>query len=341
MLDQRSYIRLADIAITLLKVSPYDPETMGSRGLQRYMSHLLPATEWSNETMKQILLSMLRRVDKMFVKIYKKSSIRRQVDWNAASGILKGVYETLSRHSTIVFHQPMKALINTCQALITADTICVGFNENLSSASAAAMSKVPPPQFTSIVIKLIALQILAFGDSYSLEQVCGSVLSSPLSEKAENTFVNFLLPFCLRVGGSARDDVCIRQHDITFALMAVLNFMSPVTSNSKMYGSSSQNMKTISELRTASITYSARDPKLVCGMLSSVYKISFLGLKIIQVCFESELNAHWQRIARVIKEISKVSEARVAFWSYVDFLVSYRNPLFIILLSFLGIGFHK
>lgn len=93
------------------------------------------------------------------------------------------------------------------------------------------MSKVPPPQFTSIVIKLIALQILAFGvstacfdslhyewfnyigmrnhlfqDSYSLEQVCGSLLSSPLAEKVENTFVNFLLPFCLKVGGGARGE---------------------------------------------------------------------------------------------------------------------------------------
>lgn len=68
--------RLADIAITLLKVSPYDPDTMGCKGLQRYMSHLLPATDWSNETMKQTLLTLLRRVDKMFVKIYKKTSIR-------------------------------------------------------------------------------------------------------------------------------------------------------------------------------------------------------------------------------------------------------------------------
>lgn len=69
--------------------------------------------------------------------------------------------------------------------------------------------------------------------------------------------------------------------------MAVLSFMSPVTSNSKMYGSSSQNMKTISELRTASITYSARDPKLVCGMLSSVYKISFLG-KLFPSCISNQ-----------------------------------------------------
>lgn len=38
LLDIKSHIRLADIAHSLLKVSPYDPETMGCRGLQRYIT---------------------------------------------------------------------------------------------------------------------------------------------------------------------------------------------------------------------------------------------------------------------------------------------------------------
>lgn len=37
LLDIKCHIRLADIAHALLKVSPYDPETMGCRGLQRYV----------------------------------------------------------------------------------------------------------------------------------------------------------------------------------------------------------------------------------------------------------------------------------------------------------------
>ncbi|XKL60982.1 hypothetical protein PGB90_008039 [Kerria lacca] len=339
LLDQRSYVRLADIAITLLKVSPYDPETMGCKGLQRYMTHLLPATDWSNETMRQTLLTMLRRIDKMFVKIHKKTFIRRQVDWNAASGILKGVYETLFRYPVIVTLQPMKALINTCQALITADIADIGQSENISTTSVVVMSKVPPSQFTSIVIKLIVLQILAFNDTYTLEMVCGSLcgssFSSTLSEKVENTLVNFLLPFCLKVGGGARDQLCIRQNDITFALNAILNFMSPLMTSTKPTATGSQNFKTMSEGRTASVTYNMRDSKTVSGLTPSVYKIGFLGLKIIQICFESQLNSHWQKIAAVLKDISKVTEARISFWSYVEFLVVFRNPLFIILLPFI------
>jgi len=68
--------RLADIAHSLLKVSPYDPDTMACRGLQHYMSDILPSTEWTNEAMRPALISILRRLDKTFNKIYKKPSIR-------------------------------------------------------------------------------------------------------------------------------------------------------------------------------------------------------------------------------------------------------------------------
>lgn len=65
-----------DIAHSLLKVAPYDPDTMGCRGLQRYINDILPSTEWSNDAMRPALITILRRLDKTFNKIYKKASIR-------------------------------------------------------------------------------------------------------------------------------------------------------------------------------------------------------------------------------------------------------------------------
>lgn len=41
LLDVKCHIRLADIAHSLLKVSPYDPDTMACRGLQRFVLFLL------------------------------------------------------------------------------------------------------------------------------------------------------------------------------------------------------------------------------------------------------------------------------------------------------------
>ena len=54
--------RLADIAHTLLKVSSYDATTMACRGLQQYMTVLMPNGDWSQEPMKQVLNTLFRRV---------------------------------------------------------------------------------------------------------------------------------------------------------------------------------------------------------------------------------------------------------------------------------------
>jgi len=45
------------------------------------------------------------------------------------------------------------------------DAVSTGVVEGVSSATAALMSQVPPPHFCSIVVRLIALQILAIGVS--------------------------------------------------------------------------------------------------------------------------------------------------------------------------------
>lgn len=76
ILDIKCHMRLADIAHSLLKVSPYDPESMGCRGLQRYMQCVLPRADWGDEKIRQSLNKILLRVDKVFLKITKKPSIR-------------------------------------------------------------------------------------------------------------------------------------------------------------------------------------------------------------------------------------------------------------------------
>jgi hypothetical protein len=68
--------RLAEVAHSLLKVSSYDPETMACRGLRRYMNEILPAGAWALEALRPSLLMILRRLDKMADKIFKKPSIR-------------------------------------------------------------------------------------------------------------------------------------------------------------------------------------------------------------------------------------------------------------------------
>lgn len=77
LLDVKCHVRLAEIAHSLLKVSPYDPESMACRGLQRYMLCIFPRAEWADDHgMKPTLVTILRRLDKVFLKISKKTSVR-------------------------------------------------------------------------------------------------------------------------------------------------------------------------------------------------------------------------------------------------------------------------
>lgn len=68
--------RLAEIAHSLLKLAPYDSLTMESRGLRRYVTGMLPITDWSSEAVRPALILILKRLDRMFNKIHKMPTLR-------------------------------------------------------------------------------------------------------------------------------------------------------------------------------------------------------------------------------------------------------------------------
>ncbi|XP_016120387.1 protein unc-80 homolog, partial [Sinocyclocheilus grahami] len=76
LLDIKSHMRLAEIAHSLLKLAPYDTLTMESRGLRRYITEMLPITDWSAEAIRPALILILKRLDRMFNKIHKMPTLR-------------------------------------------------------------------------------------------------------------------------------------------------------------------------------------------------------------------------------------------------------------------------
>lgn len=81
LLDAKSHVRLADVAHTLLKVAAYNKEVMACEGLELYMMEILPAVDFSVESLKAALQNLLRRIEKTFTKISKASSMRKETDW--------------------------------------------------------------------------------------------------------------------------------------------------------------------------------------------------------------------------------------------------------------------
>lgn len=53
------------------------------------------------------------------------------------------------------------------------------------------------------------------------------------------------------------------------------------------------------------------------------------------VCFENELALQFQRIAHTIKELMNVQDARASVWSFIEFVIVNRSPLFILLQPFI------
>lgn len=53
------------------------------------------------------------------------------------------------------------------------------------------------------------------------------------------------------------------------------------------------------------------------------------------VCFESELVAEWGRVARAMRELGKRNEAAPVLWNFLEFVVTHRSPLYILLLPFI------
>ena len=94
------------------------------------MEKVFPLTDWSLESMRPSLITIMRRLDKLFSKIQKSAKVYRQVDWAAAAGLLRGVYLTLWKHPYIVNVPNLKSLIGICQCLIVGE---VRFTDEIMS----------------------------------------------------------------------------------------------------------------------------------------------------------------------------------------------------------------
>lgn len=70
VMDHKCHVKLGEVALTLLKIAPYDLATTSCQGLQKYFLTILPLTDWSIESNRSALNIILRRLDKTIAKVY-------------------------------------------------------------------------------------------------------------------------------------------------------------------------------------------------------------------------------------------------------------------------------
>lgn len=125
----------------------------------------------------------------------------------------------------------------------------------------------------------------------------------------------------------------------------------------------SQNIKTTTDMRTGSLTFVARDSKTLTKTSLTLYQIAFLGkrsnnfpvtfipnicdsyfiyilrflvaLKIMTICFETELKTEWPKILRTMRLLNKRNEASTYLWNFIEFVVTHRTALYIQMLPFI------
>ena len=67
-----------------------------------------------------------------------------------------------------------------------------------------------------------------------------------------------------------------------------------------------------------------------------------IGIKILMVCFESQLHSEWFRVARTVREMGNrhfgsaaAEESAGPLWRFLDFVATHRNALYTLLLPFM------
>ncbi|XP_037091037.1 protein unc-80 homolog [Pollicipes pollicipes] len=262
------------------------------------MNQILTYPDWSQEALKPTLIIITRRLEKVFTKILKKSFIRVCASHRLGGKpptCSKACTTTLCKYPYIAHLPPLKALILICQSLIVGE----------SGRRRIRWSRV-----------------------------CGGSSVFPSPEKTENMLMNLLLPLCLRVGCGRTDVPKMRQADISFALTVMLHALQPPASTKLTPGLAAGAAGASGLNKTEAGQHSTSEARTHSAVRPSIYSVA-LGLKILLICFEKNLAMDWHRVARTVQELGSQGCGGLALWDFLDFVVTYPTPVFVLLLPFI------
>ena len=144
-------------------------------------------------------------------------------------------------------------------------------------------------------------------------------------------------------GSGRKDAPKLHSLDLSYILTILLNSIKPVeklTSTASTQNSSfAQNTTPAKQYLTVGegrLTNNANTQKSIRQFKDLLQTASFLGLKILIIAFHKQFKREWQRIIQAIKSIcTKQSNISSNLLSFIDFLVSYKTPIYLILRPFL------
>uniref|UniRef100_A0A0K0E172 UNC80_C domain-containing protein n=3 Tax=Strongyloides stercoralis TaxID=6248 RepID=A0A0K0E172_STRER len=304
LFDHKCYIKLAEIALSLLKLASSDLITMSSVGLQKYFTIILPITDWSIEANRSILTILLRRLDKTISKIGKKSSLRRRANWNALAGWLSGLHQTLALFPYIAHLHPVKTISQMCLRIIVGDncqddsgiisnitinpnqgttfnnttnftnaqgnvnfTNTLGFNTIISPF-------VPNILFSNTVIKLVLFLMQALGQLiFPIETVFSpESVGYASTERIEALLCYIMIPMFFKSAHPTKDAPSMASKDLGYCLQIMYNAILPVNNKQNIQSNIAPSLSVITSTRINNATGMASETSGRQGSVSVTEK---------------------------------------------------------------------
>ncbi|KAL4003818.1 hypothetical protein ACH3XW_9180 [Acanthocheilonema viteae] len=350
LFDYKCYVKLNEIALALLKIAPYDLNTIACLGLQKYFDVILLITDWSVESNRPTLNFVLRRLDKTIQKIGKKIVFRRRTNWTALTNWLNGLHQTLVAHPYIAHSHPLKSTTLMCLRIMIGDPL----NDDLFTQSNTAFSTVlhgtsPPQSFCNAVLKLASFMMQALGQAaFSLEYLCSNEGIGPTAERLEVVLCHILIPLFLRAATVKNDKPQFQTKDLIFCLNLMQNAINPplarqsvaplMSSNlasTLMRGSNAHDVS--GRQGSVSVTERGHSATVTTHRIirETVCQAIFLALKVMIVAFEKQMTILWPRVFKVIRDLVGKKIGGTALYSFIDFIVDINLPISLIILPFL------
>jgi hypothetical protein len=180
----------------------------------------------------------------------------------------------------------------------------------------------------------------------------GNSWSFPNVPSAINHLLHFLLPLMFWAGSGRKDAPKIHSIDISYIITILINSIKPPSKLAAAMGtqggggggapgqitsgpstSSGKQHLTIGEAILQNSSFTHKSMRQLKDLLQTA---SLLGLKVLMIGFSKQLKREWQRIAQSIKLMcNKQSNISPILLSFIDFIISYKTPIFVILRPFL------
>uniref|UniRef100_A0A915PNH9 Uncharacterized protein n=1 Tax=Setaria digitata TaxID=48799 RepID=A0A915PNH9_9BILA len=355
LFDHKSYVKLNEIALALLKIAPYDLSTIACLGLQKYFAVILLITDWSVESNRPTLNFVLRRLDKTIQKIGKKIVFRRRTNWSALTSWLNGLHHTLVAYPYIAHSHPLKSITLICLRIMIGDPLTDDlFNQSSTAFSTILHGTCPPQSFCNAVLKLASFLMQALGQAvFSLEHLCSSEGIGPLAERLEVILCQILIPLFLRAATAKNDKPQFQTKDLIFCLNLMQNAINPPLARQSVAPLMGSNlastlirgtnahgsiiMDVSGRQGSVSVTERGHSATVTTHRIirETVCQAIFLALKVMIIAFEKQMSLLWPRVFKIIRDLLGKKVGGTALYAFIDFVLDVNLPISLIILPLL------